>query len=101
MSTVEGRYGTPAYDTFRNITTCGYGSCCTARLGQQLVEPAGHADHDHLGLVRRAVQDLVTRDQDTGLASNPIYATDLRLGAFRGAGRPGTLHRPLGRFDTS
>jgi hypothetical protein len=55
MSTVEGRYGTLAYDTFRNITTCGYGSCCTARLRQQqqLVEPAGHAGHDHLGLVRR------------------------------------------------
>jgi hypothetical protein len=47
------------------------------------------------------MQDLVTRDHDTGSGSNPIYTTDLRLGAFRGAGRPGPLHRPLGRFDTS
>lgn len=55
MSIVKGRYETLAYDTFRGITTYGYGNCCTARLRQQqqLVEPAGQADHDHLGLVRR------------------------------------------------
>ncbi|NIJ36979.1 YD repeat-containing protein [Sphingopyxis panaciterrae] len=98
VSSAREQVAAGAWDTFRSVTTYGYGSGTGYALGSVVTQSAvntklapgssswtsqpGTLTTTAYAWYDGAVQDLVTYDYDTGSGSNPIYQTDLLLNGF-------------------